>query len=526
MTFDSDCIVIGSGPAGVSATFPLAESGLHVLMLDGARDADADAAKGDAREPWKRMLGGGLEALLPQDGLSPKLRTPAARQVIGGFHRANDIRGDGFVVVGSQARGGLSRIWGGLVCEFDAKDIEGWPIPIEDMRRSYRTVTDRIGVCGSDLDEMADFFGRSGTILPPLPVGPSAAHLLNRYHPGSQGAEFRLGVARNAILTLARGARGACDLRKDCLWGCDRGAIYDARFDLDELKQLNTFRLVDNAHAAGLAQVPGGWQVLTQDGRRFAAPRVVIAAGTLGTAALVIPLLPNATTELRLLSNPVVAMPILVPRRLGQAAAVGGFSLAQLGYRLRYGPASLDYISGAVYEVEGLPSSSFTARLPFGRRAGSELFNAISSALLVATAYFPGAESDNRLRWQRNGNGMSIVVRGNVTAGLSTKVNEVIHRLRRTWRKLGALMLPGASLAQPGTDVHIAGLFPMGTHAPHGTSENGELVAAPGVFAVDGSVLPTLPSKYVTLTIMANADRIGRYIAQRQRTTSGSDCAN
>ena len=121
-------------------------------------------------------------------------------------------------------------------------------------------------------------------------------------------------------------------------------------------------------------------------------------------------------------------------------------------------------------------------------------------------------------RWQRNGNGISIAIRGNVSAGLSTKVDEVIHRLRRIWRKLGALTLPGAALAEPGTDVHLAGLFPMGMHAPHGTSQNGELIAAPGVFAVDGSVLPTLPSKYVTLTIMANADRIGRHIARRQQT--------
>jgi hypothetical protein len=223
-------------------------------------------------------------------------------------------------------------------------------------------------------------------------------------------------------------------------------------------------------------------------------------------------------TDLQLLNSPVLAMPILVFSRLGQSAPAEGYSLAQLGYRLRYGPTSLEYVSGAVYEVEGLPSSSFTSRLPFGRRAGTELFNAISSALLVATAYFPGSESDNRVRWRRNGDQISIVVRGNVSANLASKVNEVTSRLRRIWRKLGGLMLPGASLAQQGTDVHLAGLLPMGMRAPHGTSENGELASAPGVFVVDGSILPTLPSKYVTLTIMANADRIGRHIASRLRT--------
>jgi choline dehydrogenase-like flavoprotein len=515
MNFDADCIVIGSGPAGVSVTFPLVQAGLQVLMLDGA--SDKSVTHRGSPEPWKRMLGSKLEALLPEDGLSPKLRTPAARQIMDAFQRANDIRGEGFVTIGSLGRGGLSQIWGGFVCEFDARDIEGWPLSIEDLRLSYRTVTDRMGVSGSNSDEMAGFFGCSGEVLPALPVGPGAAHLLRRYRPGSQGPEFGMGNARNAILTLAREGRNACDLRNHCLWGCDRGAVYDARFDLDQLKRSRTFRLADNARAVGIAEARGGWQVLTQDGRTFTARRVVVAAGILATAALVIPLLPNLPPKLRLLNNPVLAMPLLVPARLGRSGPSRSFSLAQLGYRLRYGPAHLDYVSGAVYEIEGLPGSSFTARLPLGRRAGTAFFNAISSALLVATGYFPGSESDNRLCWRRTGSETSIVIHGQVGAGLRAKANSVIRRLRKTWWKLGALALPGAALAQPGTDVHLAGLFPMGARASHGTDENGEFVAAPGIHAVDGSVLPTLPSKYVTLTIMANADRIGRHIAAVQR---------
>src|SRR5262249_28392844 len=72
--FDADVIVIGSGPAGVSAALPLVETGRRVLMIDGDDDARAEAAA-----PWQRMLGDRLEALVPDDGLSPKLRAPEAR---------------------------------------------------------------------------------------------------------------------------------------------------------------------------------------------------------------------------------------------------------------------------------------------------------------------------------------------------------------------------------------------------------------------------------------------------------------
>lgn len=510
-SFDADCIIIGSGPAGVSVTFPLVEAGKHVLMIDGASDS---FAVNDSVDRWKRMLGPRLEALLPEDGLSPKLRTPVARQIVSNFIQATNIRSENFVSIGARARGGLSCIWGGFVCELDSEDIKDWPFSIAELRPSYKIVTERIGVSGSETDEMADFFGRSGAVQPPLPVGPSAGRLLNHYYSGSHGTEFALGVARNAILTVDRRDRQACDLRKDCLWGCGRGAVYDARFDLVELKRHTTFRLVDEAFAINLARSQGGWKVFTQDGRTFTAPRIVLAAGTLGTAALVIPLLPNIVSELRLLNNPVLAMPLLVPARLGQSPLQKGYSLAQLGYRFRYGSAPTDYVTGAIYEVDGLPAASFTARLPFGRRAGTKFFTAISPALLVATGYFPGACSDNKLQWQRNGDQVSIVVRGGIDTNLPSKLKMVLRRLRKVWWQLGALTLPGASLAAAGTDVHYAGLFAMGRNTAYGSTAWGELNAAAGVYIADGAALPTLPSKYPTLTIMANADRIGHHIAR------------
>jgi choline dehydrogenase-like flavoprotein len=109
--------------------------------------------------------------------------------------------------------------------------------------------------------------------------------------------------------------------------------------------------------------------------------------------------------------------------------------------------------------------------------------------------------------------GPRIQIRGGVADGFDDIARTTRRRLARIWRKLGAYPLPSASLATPGTDAHLGGVFPMGVSAPHGTSRFGELNAAPGLHLVDGSVLPSIPSKFTTLTIMANADRIGRHLA-------------
>ena len=238
--FDADYIVVGSGPAGVSVTFPLVETGVRVLMIDGA--CHEKSIGDDSNEQWQRMLGTRLEALLPDDGISPKLRTPLARRIISDFNKAGNIRGENFIAVGAHSRGGLSQIWGALVCQFDAEDLGGWPLRVEDLRHSYKIITERIGVSGTNTDEMADFYGRLGEISPPLPLGPLTAQLLSRYASKSQDPQFGLGIARNAILSVDRSGRKACDLRNDCLWGCARGAIYDARYDLAKLEGYREFQ--------------------------------------------------------------------------------------------------------------------------------------------------------------------------------------------------------------------------------------------------------------------------------------------
>ncbi len=71
--------------------------------------------------------------------------------------------------------------------------------------------------------------------------------------------------------------------------------------------------------------------------------------------------------------------------------------------------------------------------------------------------------------------------------------------------------LPGSTaILEPGADAHYAGTLPMGGGGSAATTADGELAGAPGLYVVDGAALPTLPATHPTLTIMANADRIGR----------------
>jgi choline dehydrogenase-like flavoprotein len=76
--------------------------------------------------------------------------------------------------------------------------------------------------------------------------------------------------------------------------------------------------------------------------------------------------------------------------------------------------------------------------------------------------------------------------------------------------------LPGSlTISAPGTDGHYAGTLPMGGKGDLATSLYGELNASKGIYIADGASFSSLPAKHCTLTIMANADRIGRHLTSK-----------
>src|SRR5512145_1641705 len=116
---DGDVLVVGSGPAGMSAALPLVEAGLRLLMVDGGQTPDVNLPDGEfldlrtrdvAQADW--MIGRDGHALGSRATASPKFRVPALDYAFRGFAAANRIESERFTVVGSLAVGGLSNAWG------------------------------------------------------------------------------------------------------------------------------------------------------------------------------------------------------------------------------------------------------------------------------------------------------------------------------------------------------------------------------------------------------------------------------
>ena len=94
---DCDVAIVGSGPAGVSAAFPLVDAGLRVTMIDGGEMPDVAVPAGEYLDVRARdakqiewFAGRDPARFVRRDAISPKFRErgrfrsthdPAARRV-------------------------------------------------------------------------------------------------------------------------------------------------------------------------------------------------------------------------------------------------------------------------------------------------------------------------------------------------------------------------------------------------------------------------------------------------------------
>jgi len=524
VTRDCDVIVIGSGPAGVSAAFPLTESGLQVLMIDRGKLPDVEPPESDflsARRhdtgQWKWMVGRDFQAMKMRDAVSPKLRVPSLAYSFDGFGSGNKIKGENFITVGSLATGGLSNAWGCGVARFSSAELAEFPCSVSDMEHSYEVVSRRIGISGNTYDDLSEYFGLDGYAQSPIPMDLLHTQLAQRYSNKriklhSQG--FRLGRSRVAALSEDISTRKACNLSGNCLWGCRRRSLYSAADDLPRLRQYENFSELPGFLVDGVTRGSRVWRVEGQDiygvRRSIGAKVLILAAGTLATTRLVLRAL-KYEHAVPVLSSPTAAFLLWLPS-LFATQRLPGFGLGQLSFVLALSTATA---FGSTFSTTGIPVSEFARHLPWRRRYGIDILRGLLGACVVGNLFLPGHLTAGEARLNKDG---ALVVSGTFREAVVPLMKEAAQKLRQSYRRLGALLLPGSfTVGLPGGDVHYAGTVPMRTQPRIGESSPlGEIAGLEGVHVVDGACLPILSEKPHTLTIMANADRIGRKVAELQ----------
>lgn len=516
-----DYAIIGSGPAGVAAALKL--DGQGTCVVDVGEEPSSDFPFASLREALatgqiKELLGEHWEML---DNLAdprkthPKLRAGAVRHVMQG--EPFQVYGsDGDLLVrgrGSFAAGGMAGAWGAQLLRYtedDLSEVGDWPISASELTQHYADLEAHIGISGAE-DDMAPFLGPSNALLPAIPSVPAADYLLRRYAKkrdlkGVPG--LRIGRPRLAVLTRPHLGRPAYDFGETEFFSTGHRGLYTPRETLSELLQRGQTRYLGGHKLIEFHEHAEYVELKIEDVRSrqrmtLRARHLLLGCGTIQTARLVLLNRKQAGRSLPFIDHPPTLLPLFLPGIFGSRLPTRSFPIQLIGTIEGHGER--DMIS--FYYPAGMLWSDMLPDIPLPMDTAHSVLRCMIGGMLVAQMWeISRPAAKNRMR-----------IEGDGTVRIDYAERHPYSKLPillSALRKIGGLSLGSlASMSPPSWGFHHAATLPM-RHDPRPfeTHTDGRLWDSRRIRVIDGSVLPSLPAKNHSLTIMANSARIATQV--------------
>jgi len=236
----------------------------------------------------------------------------------------------------------------------------------------------------------------------------------------------------------------------------------------------------------------------------------VLAAGALGSARLALRSLERWDRPVPLVSNPYSYVAALNRGRL-ERQGEGRHSLAQLTAVLAP-PGGGPPVQAQLFSYRSLLVSRAIAASPLAVRDTLRLLRMLQPRLVVLGIHHEDRPAASKRCTLRRGAGgapdrLEIDYRPDEAERRRQAAGE--RRLLACFRRLGCLPLRRVDPGD-GASLHYAGTLPIAPGERELTcAPDGRLRGTRAVWVADGAALPWLPAKGLTLTLMANADRVG-----------------
>lgn len=531
----SPVVIVGGGAAGAAAA--LGFEGTVPLMIDVGTVAPptplpprplaellaAATTPEDVQTLDHVLIGKEFQSILrPQDhDLSLKLKAPFVRFIT---ERPPGLPADeheGCALTQSFAVGGLANAWGAGAMRYTEVELRHFPFPLPDIEAAFDILTRHIGISGSVTDDLSGYFGSTEGLLPELGLCQLGSRFLNRYERHkNRFANHGLRVGRPRLAVLPIHHRGRQPFRafgQEFLVSPHEG-IYTPSFTIQELVQRRRLEyrrglVVDRFVCDSDRVVVQARDLNTGNPVVYTADQLVLAAGTLNTARIVLASRHDHSTRLPLLDNPVTLLPFVDLGRIGRPLEPTAFLGAELTLVLDSRWTSLP-VQGSIYNLLGPLRSDLIREFPLTFTGNLAAARHLVPAMLMLQLFFPDeAKTAGHVQLQPTG-GLRVVRR----AGRFPKVERIVARALRSMGYATSVLL--AKRPPPGSSIHYAGTIPAREHPIQDFEADRDcrLPWAPRVTIADASTFPVLPAKNHTLMMMANALRVGRLVQRRIST--------
>lgn len=463
-----DVVIVGSGPAGVNAAYPLVEAGLKVAIVDGGLDS-----KKQEKQPTF------LENNISNTSNAYDLLRKSS-YVFNKTYQHLKIQSE-IEIIQSLAKGGLSEIWHGISDFFSKEELKRTGLPAVEILKEYKKVAQRVKLTTqARLDLHSILLLESAKSKTHQESTVYRAPLAFKYRTGSFVEDFKKSknftYIPNQVVTNIRDKTKHVEIQS---------------FSIDTLREST-----------------------------ISSRYVILAAGSINTTRILLRSLNLFNYKTTFLTKAQYITVCLHPRilfkknkqissnlkkaRLGQIVMSSNETKQGLGaFFIQFYRFNPDAIHKA---LKYIPLPKFIA-LPF--------LSILLPSIVIADVRFPALESKKKflvLRKEKNKKDVleiSFKQSHEELWGHKDKLSKIAKQLR-------SLGLFRFKIMNGITTPHYAGGVPFTTiPGKLSTDRNGRLHQANRIYIADSSTWKALPAKPPALTIMANASRVGKNVLKK-----------
>jgi len=309
-------------------------------------------------------------------------------------------------------------------------------------------------------------------------------------------------------------------------WTDTDDSVYRPRYTIGELKKFSNFSYLNKQFVLSFNELDNNLVEITANVKdssevvRYVAKSLVLSAGTMGSARIVLRSLKKYGAKIPILTNTYTYMPSLNFNMLG---------VVPVDRRSSHGQLSLIYFSGTskrgpvlsnFYSYRTLLTFKLLKEAPLPQRECLKIMRALMPIFGIITIFHRDSPAPSKYCVLHKAAGTDpdrLEIRYRSSEEDVKRYEASEREIKKFYRKLGCWPIKSIRRA-PGSSIHYSGTLPMTKNDKELTcNAEGRLSGTRSVYIADGSVISPLPSIFPTFSIMAIADRVGTLLARRLR---------
>ncbi len=468
MNYQFDVVIVGSGPAGVAAAYPLVEAGLRVAIIDGGLDSKKQDRKLEDFSCINLSETSNVYELFKENSY-----------VFNKTYRLLKIKSK-IEIIQSLAKGGLSEYWHGICDFFSSAELNRIGLPVGEIQKEYQEISKRI------------------KLKPSLP----------------------LDLHSKLILKVA----GRKINLQSTVYRLFSAAAYSSSLSVDDLKRFKNFTYISNKlvlkvknklEYVEIQSVSINTMLEFTISTRF----LILAAGSINTTRILLRSLGLYNHKTTFLTKAHFVIACLHLKTLIKKPDFKKVISGQLALSSNEKDQGLSAFFVQLFRFNPLAIRKAVKYTPLPKPIALALLSFLAPFLVLADVRLPAFESKNKFCWLKKGSDGKDVLE---IYFKETKRELESHKkeLNKIKQQLGILGLFPLKTGSDYVTAHYAGGVPFRT-IPGKISAglSGKLHQADRIYIADSATWRALPGKSITLTIMANAARVGKNVLRVAKKT-------